>query len=417
MRPPRRGFTLIELLVVITILIIILGAIFVFVDPVRRFNMTRNAVRRADSEAIAKAVSLTLTDAQEEIPEAVNTLDRKWRMIGTQTNGCSIACGDLGTTIHALSFSNSGTFVTVPGSSLLDFDYDRPFTFSFWVRPHSIKDYSPFFYKSDTGNQKGYVIGQINGRVFMAFFPSLVADGAITTSVVLSNNRYTHIAISYNGNRINPAMQIYVDGVSSSLDVTLPAQPSSHFASHAPLVIGGYHTFVFPSLLLVAEVKGYFQGELDDLRAYNGVLQSTDILRIKNGGEHQDGAVKLLAHWMFDEGDGKETEDSSDNDASGSIAQDSMWSDTVAPLAVVNTQTGLRYELPSACMDLREALTTNGQLPKVPVNQATDTVEPTEAMTYYAIRSINGTISVRSCLSEGEERQGAGQGPSIEVSR
>lgn len=70
----HRGFTLIELIIVIAIIAIIVAAVFVAMDPVKRLNASRNSRRRTDAVAIAQAINLSTADAGLEGGEAPVTL-------------------------------------------------------------------------------------------------------------------------------------------------------------------------------------------------------------------------------------------------------------------------------------------------------------------------------------------------------
>ncbi len=58
----KKGFTLIELIIVIAIIAIIVSAVFVAIDPVKRLNDARDATAKQDAKNIGKAIELYLAD-------------------------------------------------------------------------------------------------------------------------------------------------------------------------------------------------------------------------------------------------------------------------------------------------------------------------------------------------------------------
>ncbi|MFH1790264.1 MAG: LamG-like jellyroll fold domain-containing protein [bacterium] len=86
----KRAFTLIELLIVIAIIAVLAGVIFVALNPLQRFRDARNSRRVTDVLAIADAVRIYQFGHGGQLPTG---LDGIFRMLGTATTGCDIACG------------------------------------------------------------------------------------------------------------------------------------------------------------------------------------------------------------------------------------------------------------------------------------------------------------------------------------
>lgn len=104
----RRGFTLIELIIVIAIIAIIVAAVFVAMDPVKRLNTSRNSNRRTTATAIAQGLNLYITDQQSagttpnaEVTAVMTTAG--WHMIGTPAVGCNITTCGGGTAVTTLA--------------------------------------------------------------------------------------------------------------------------------------------------------------------------------------------------------------------------------------------------------------------------------------------------------------------------
>ncbi len=86
------GFTLVELLIVIAIIAVLAALIFVALNPLQRFRDARNAKRKQDIISIADAIRLYQVSHGGQLPIG---LDSNWRMLGTDTSGCDVTCGDL----------------------------------------------------------------------------------------------------------------------------------------------------------------------------------------------------------------------------------------------------------------------------------------------------------------------------------
>ncbi|OGH58932.1 MAG: hypothetical protein A2725_04260 [Candidatus Magasanikbacteria bacterium RIFCSPHIGHO2_01_FULL_33_34] len=95
----RSGFTLIELLIVIAIIAILAVAVFVLLDPLTRFQDSRDAVRFNDAEAIVNAIHLHQVDNGGMFLNAIasTTINTDtWYMIidGGGTSGMNSGCDD-----------------------------------------------------------------------------------------------------------------------------------------------------------------------------------------------------------------------------------------------------------------------------------------------------------------------------------
>lgn len=97
-----KGFTLIELLVVIAIIVTLAVLVSVAIDPVRRFQESRNARRWSDVNSINTAIHTFILDNSGAMPSGM-VADGSEYQLGTCSNdgaalcpGAADACLDLG---------------------------------------------------------------------------------------------------------------------------------------------------------------------------------------------------------------------------------------------------------------------------------------------------------------------------------
>ena len=88
----KKAFTLIELLIVIAIIAMLAAVIFVALDPLQRFQDSRDAARYTDVESIAHAIELDQVDnGGNFIQEIEDITANQWYMIvdGAKNNNCN----------------------------------------------------------------------------------------------------------------------------------------------------------------------------------------------------------------------------------------------------------------------------------------------------------------------------------------
>lgn len=89
----QQGFTLIELLIVIAIIVVLAAAVFVALNPAKRFQDSRNARRSSDVASILSALKTDQIDNGGTYLTAVAalTVDTEYT-IGTDAVGCNAGC-------------------------------------------------------------------------------------------------------------------------------------------------------------------------------------------------------------------------------------------------------------------------------------------------------------------------------------
>jgi prepilin-type N-terminal cleavage/methylation domain-containing protein len=87
------GFTLIELLIVIAVIAILAAAVYVALDPQKRFKDSRDTRRAQDINQILTAVKVHQVDNKGKYLTAIASLTPGTvYMIGTAATGCDVAC-------------------------------------------------------------------------------------------------------------------------------------------------------------------------------------------------------------------------------------------------------------------------------------------------------------------------------------
>ncbi|MCX6799908.1 MAG: type II secretion system protein [Candidatus Falkowbacteria bacterium] len=117
------GFTLIELLLVIAIIAILAGVIFVALDPLKRFQDSRNSRRWAQVEEVLNAIKINQIDTQGAYPATIAALpnDTVYMISATSTatTTCNLNCGTVASTsacVDLSSLKTSGYLSAIPVS-------------------------------------------------------------------------------------------------------------------------------------------------------------------------------------------------------------------------------------------------------------------------------------------------------------
>lgn len=89
----QKGFTLIELLIVIAVIVVLAAAVFVALNPAKRFQDSRDARRNSDIASILAAIKTDQVDNGGSYLASITALtaDTEYQ-IGTAAAGCDSGC-------------------------------------------------------------------------------------------------------------------------------------------------------------------------------------------------------------------------------------------------------------------------------------------------------------------------------------
>ncbi len=207
---------------------------------------------------------------------------------------------------HYLSFSGGGNYVEVPASSSLS--GIGATTISAWVNLRTTNEpYEEFILKK--GNSDPDRI-EINNYEYTTTGYYGIWTGGLYGKSIIKSNEWFHLAVSAS---VGGNVKIYINGV-KKVD-SLPS-PDRMPLGDGALQIG--------SISLVQS----FDGSLDDVRVYNGVLSDDEVKGLYNNGNGDlSGSVNkgLVARYKFDEGSGAIAKDSSGNGNDGTIIGNPEW--------------------------------------------------------------------------------------------
>ncbi|RLC38574.1 hypothetical protein DRH27_01940 [Candidatus Falkowbacteria bacterium] len=97
----NKGFTLIELLIVVAVIAILAAIVFVALDPLARFQDSRNARRWADVNSMLGAIKLDQVDNGGAYITTITAMeDNTYYQIGDAVTGCDDSCANPSVTLQ-----------------------------------------------------------------------------------------------------------------------------------------------------------------------------------------------------------------------------------------------------------------------------------------------------------------------------
>jgi len=226
-----------------------------------------------------------------------------------------------------LSFNASDTYVDLGQNEDFKFSLSDKFTIEAWIKSKSMSEgLQQIFTLCDTlTTYHGYFFELEDGNpTFIASDGNWSTTGTIMAyvDINLRDDKWHHVAVTYNGNGLNSGISIYVDGENSN-NIRLNTISGS-FAPTTPFK---------------AEIGSYggqydvMNGNIDELRVWNTDLKLDTIRNwmCKRISQNHPNYNNMISYYNFDEGSGNTLTDlKSDNDGVLSSSLINAWKNSGA---------------------------------------------------------------------------------------
>jgi Trypsin-like peptidase domain/Concanavalin A-like lectin/glucanases superfamily len=202
--------------------------------------------------------------------------------------------------------------VLCPG--VLPVERTDSFSCSAWVKPVRAENLTIF--SRMNSNLRGFDLNYAG--VLQSHMISSWDGNAIRVNTVerFDGAQWHHVAVTYDGSSRARGLKIYLDGAVATIQITVD-RLSETIRSDFPFAIGG------------RERRDYYQGRVDEVRAYERVLSADEIFELFDversnlnpspGSSLEDG---LLGHWSFDGSDAESLRDNSRHAHHGELEPD-----------------------------------------------------------------------------------------------
>jgi hypothetical protein len=190
---------------------------------------------------------------------------------GTDT-AISYVSGKVG---QGASFNGSSSQISIPYKTIFDFtdgSNDLPFSFSFWLYNSGGNNLQWIISKRTQNNS--WQITMFNKQLGVAFFTTNSNYINNTTVNTISDNVWTHVSITYNGNKTNNGILIYFNSILQNITTGNVGNYTGMAIEFQNVVIGN------------ALIGGsyYLNGNLDEVTMWSRVLTQSEINGLYNNG-------------------------------------------------------------------------------------------------------------------------------------
>jgi hypothetical protein len=207
---------------------------------------------------------------------------------GTLTSGPVPTIGKVG---QALSFDGEDDYVAVADNAVFDLVYATGnYTWSTWVKPDDFEEWNNILTVSQTGSLNFSIYmhttadatwGPVTNGISAGWsYASGGASNVIvhSTNNVVATSTWAHVVVTFDGTQaVANQIKIYLNGVDTTdtSDVSVDTVPAIGNISPTAIYIGSNQNFAGER----------FDGSLDEVRMYNRLLTSTEILQIYRMGK------------------------------------------------------------------------------------------------------------------------------------
>ena len=187
-------------------------------------------------------------------------------------SGATLTTGSGG--IMGEAYDLDGVNDTITYGSNFKFNYNEPFSHSFWVNPDNVTS-GVLFSDLDSGTGfRGFEVRIESGKLRVFFvnnFGSNAID-ATTASSILSTGTYQHVVITYDGSGTAAGFTVYVDNVSYNFTSVSQDTLSATTVSGVTFRVG-------------ARVSAtYYNGKIDEWGVYSKAVTGLEVSDLYNSG-------------------------------------------------------------------------------------------------------------------------------------
>ena len=166
----------------------------------------------------------------------------------------------------------AGSAFALDGRAFLDagdvaaFGYFDKFTLSAWIKPAGSRRGTIFSRMVDLPDGEGYSVVLDRGKIQVNLVQRWLDDAIrVETAAVILADKWTHVAVTYDGSRVAAGVKVYVDGKLAPIKVLLD-ELNQTFLTKEPLRIGAG-----------GGIGSRFAGAIDEPSIYAAALDAGDI--------------------------------------------------------------------------------------------------------------------------------------------